>query len=1274
MVAAMFMALSPRVGTAAPADVAGDRVFGQDGSFTTNADNNGGVSADSLSTPKGAAVDGAGRLYVADYGNNRVLEYDNPRASRTANRVFGQGGNFTTNAATPGVATEDSLNRPAGVALDSAGRLYIADANNNRVLEYDSPLTSQTANRVFGQGGNFTTTGAGPTSASSLNMPFDVAVDGSGRLYVAEYGGNRAVEYDSPLTSQTANRVFGQAGNFTTITANNGGISATSLYAPSGLEVDAGGRLYIADTWNNRALEYDNPLTSQTANRVFGQGGSYSTNTSNNGGISANSLAFPYGVAIDGSGRLYIADGNNRVLEYDAPLTGLQTADRVFGQGGSFSSNTPNNGGVSASSLWNPIGVTTDSAGSLVVGDYFNNRVLEHDFPAATVWTVVNNGDAGSCVAHACDFRGALTSAAPGDVINFNIPGAGVHTITPASPLPTITKPLMIDGATQPGFAGAPLIELNGISAGGPASGLVFGTGSSGSSVRGLIINRFSGNGIQVSSNAVVIAGNYIGTNAAGTAAAANKYDVWIELGATNTTVGGTTFADRNVISGATYDGVVVDASAGSGTQIIGNYIGTNAAGSGAIANGTFGVAMSGAGTVGGTAPGAGNVISGNNYGIGVNGASPVTIQGNYIGTAASGLVALPNGASGISLGTGGHTIGGSTAGARNIISGNTNSGILATLSDANTINGNFIGVDKAGNAMGNGVHGIDLQASQWNTIGGIAAGEGNIIAQNGGAGIRVDGTGGLANGNHLRGNNVYGNAGGGIVLVAGGNGGVNAPVITSAGPPLTGTSACGSCEIDIFSDAGTQGQQYEGSTTSVGNSWSFSGRISGPNITATATTAGGGTSPFSAPLAVSLLREGGTPGVAGFSGDGGVATSAQLNGPHGLFLTSGNVLYFADTGNNRIRSIAPNTPLGVINTVAGDGAGCTEPCGATSAQLASPTDVYVDNASGDFFIADTNNCRVRKVVGLTITTVAGTGTCGFNGDGGQATSAQLNHPHGVALDGSGNILIADSDNHRIRKVTVSSGVITTVAGTGNAGFFGEGGPATSAWLNGPDDVYATASGFVIADTLNHRVRRVSGGVISTIGGTGVAGYNGDNKPSVLAQLNGPEALSVEVNGDVFVADTQNNRIRIISAPTGAIATVIGTGATGTSPDAVNPLLATLNQPAGIADETLAVSDTANHTVRTIAANGDPTVQEAPPASRPSTFCREGLPSPVGALADWGVIAMAVGMIAGRKRLRMFIRLCVEWSRGRVPLARLLGWGRVPPLRHAELGRSMRSR
>ena len=382
-------ALPGNAEAAAQGDTVADRVFGQGGSFTSDTINLGGISASSLWNAGQLALDANGNLYVSDNNNSRVLVYNQPLSTDTvADFVFGQNGNFTSNTANKGGISASSLNNPNGITVDGSSNLYVAGLLNNRVLEYDSPLTTNTvADRVFGQGGSFTANDCPkPPTDSSLCQPFGVAVDSAGNLYVSDRLNHRVLEYDSPLTDQVADRVFGQGGSFTSNTPNLGGISASSLNLPFGIAVDSADNLYVADRSNHRVLVYESPLTTDTvADHVLGQPDFFS-NTCNAGGISATSLCRPFMARVDGAGNLYVSDvENNRVLEYDSPLTTDTVADRVFGQGGSFTSATINLGGISASSLNNPNGLAVDGAGNLYVGDATNARVLVYDSPLTAV-------------------------------------------------------------------------------------------------------------------------------------------------------------------------------------------------------------------------------------------------------------------------------------------------------------------------------------------------------------------------------------------------------------------------------------------------------------------------------------------------------------------------------------------------------------------------------------------------------------------------------------------------------------------------------------------------------------------------------------------------------------------------------------------------------------------------------------------------------------------------------------------------------------------------
>ena len=323
--------------------------------------------------------------------------------------------------------------------------------------------------------------------------------------------------------------------------------------------------------------------------------------------------------------------------------------------------------------------------------------------------------------------------------------------------------------------------------------------------------------------------------------------------------------------------------------------------------------------------------------------------------------------------------------------------------------------------------------------------------------------------------------------------------------------------------------------------------------------------------------------GSVGYSGNGSTAVVATLANPSAVAYDAAGDIFLADANNHVVREV---TVAGVISTVAGTGVeGYSGDGGAaTSAQLDTPTGVAVD-ASGNIYIADAHNHRIREVSGGTISTIAGTGVAGFAGDGGAATAAKLALPSAVAVDASGNIYIADTNNHRIRKI--SGGTISTIAGDGEELFAGDGGAATAAALDSPTGVAVDANGNVyIADRLNQRIREVSAGNISTIAGSGTVSFagafGGDGANATAASLARPSGVSVDASGNVYIADTENQRIREVSS-TGTIGTVIGSGAQGYSGDGGAATAAILNSPKAATPDALgnlSVADRQNQRIR----------------------------------------------------------------------------------------------
>jgi hypothetical protein len=419
-----------------------------------------------------------------------------------------------------------------------------------------------------------------------------------------------------------------------------------------------------------------------------------------------------------------------------------------------------------------------------------------------TVTTVVDNGNnatptAGSLRKAILDANAHANSPTFIDVINFGIAVAGVHTILPPAALPAITDPVFIDGSTQSGFSGTPVIQLDGTNAGAAVSGLTLNSG--GSRVRALAINRFTGHGMflnKLGDN--VITGCFIGTDTTGTMALANG-GAGIAIRSQDNTIGSTDAADRNVISGNSGDGIVffgtlvpTGSTVGSNNTVIGNFIGTNAAGTAALPNGGAGIEIIDLATnetIGGATSGSGNLISGN-VGAGIrihNGAN--TIQGNLIGTNAAGTAAIAN-ADGLNIDSSGNTIGGNFNGIgfgpANLISGNRESGIeiFGGVSN-NVVQGNFIGTNKSGNAaVGNARNGVLIEDSTNNVVGGKAEvspghgqlGQTNIISGNMMNGVVIfSSTAGGTTGNKVQGNLIGTDLNAAMAIANGGDGiGIN--------------------------------------------------------------------------------------------------------------------------------------------------------------------------------------------------------------------------------------------------------------------------------------------------------------------------------------------------------------------------------------------------------------------------------------------------------------------------------------------------------------------
>jgi trimeric autotransporter adhesin len=330
--------------------------------------------------------------------------------------------------------------------------------------------------------------------------------------------------------------------------------------------------------------------------------------------------------------------------------------------------------------------------------------------------------------------------------------------------------------------------------------------------------------------------------------------------------------------------------------------------------------------------------------------------------------------------------------------------------------------------------------------------------------------------------------------------------------------------------------------------------------------------------------------GTRGGTGDGGPAVRAELNVPTGVTEDLVGSLYVGDTANNKVRKVVLPTTItrDIITTIGGTGTSGFSGDGglATAARLSAPSGVAVDS-HGDVFIADSGNNRIREInTSGIIRTFAGNGSCGGGlGNGGPAVSASLCAPTGIALDHGGDLFISDTGHNVVREVT-AGGTIIAFAGTGGIGSSGDGGKAVNAKLAGPTGLAVDAVGHVyIADTANSKVRVVnSSGIISTFAGTGSLGYGGDGGKAVNAKLSLPSGLGVDPSGDVFISDTGSSRIREVNTAL-VISTYAGTGTPGFSGDGGPATAARIRAPSGgVAADGAAVyfADSGNQRIRGI--------------------------------------------------------------------------------------------
>jgi len=1023
-----------------------------------------------------------------------------------------------------GPATLCQFNNPIGISIGpdpsgSGNDIYIADSVNNIIRMIDPTGTIS----VFAGGG---TTGLGdglPAVQAGLNGPTGVASDGGYGVYIADCNNNR-IRYVNIATG-----IITTAVNNTGI-GSTGGDGGPALIAtvnhPYGVKV-VGSNLYIAEKSGNVIRMVDG------LGKIHTVAGVVAGYTNDGGPDTAAEFNNPTGLALDGSGNIYIADQGNNVVRKitTAGIISTVAGNHFAGYGGDA-------GAATLANLTSPTGVAVDASGNLYIADAGNNCIRKVSSPSGIISTFAGTGSIG--------FTNGSTGSAPGDA-TFNHPtgvcvsGTTVYVADQGNNV--IRK---ISGGTVSTYSGN----------GAPGWGGEGGSYTAG----GVMFNQPTGITLDGSGNMYI-------------ADAANYCVREISVTTGNIfTIAGNPLAPPGDAGdgGAAYPGATLTYPTGVAVDGVGNVF----------------IADAGANRVREVVAGSGTIkgFAGVHGAVGYNGdgTSPTLLNlnaafGLCFNSAGNLLIADTKDDRIriiVNVPTPPYTINDMYTFAGNGVRGY---GGLATWEDLYgptnvTVSGagNMFIADRGNNVVRRvdpkGVMSTYAGTGVWSYTGdGVIAGATNttyeypvsVAFYNGG------GTAGLlfvgdANNHVVR---MIDPATGTSVLYAG-QPGVSGN--SGDGGPATATGGLG-CELGYI--GGIEVDQSNGDLYIVDQSNGVVRKASGTVPSHTMSTVagtgipgylasggpatscmltnpysiatdtfGGGLTIFVADRDNHVIRKIDNNGIisvyagTGFPGylDGVAATTAQLSSPDGVALDTLGNLYISDMGNNRIRKVTKST--GMINTIIGSGTIGTVVGSALGTQMYYPDGVAADRF-GNLFIADGNNNRVLKYNGTSVTIFAGTGVAGYTGVGGPAAGAELNDPKGVHIDGGGNVYIADFLNNCVRKVDATSGNITTIAGTTSPGATGDGGPATAATMSLPASVAMDSShSLLIADFGNNVIRRVnSAGIIINVAGNYTAGYSGDGGQATAAQLSSPVGIQVDSAGSFYIADRNNNVVRKVT-------------------------------------------------------------------------------------------------------------------------------------------------
>jgi len=1136
--------------------------------------------------PAGVAVDSAGNVYVADTNNHTI------RKITPAGVVTTLAGTAGTTGSADGTGAAASFLGPAGLAVDSAGNLYVSDNGNHTIRKITPAGVVTTLAGTAGTAGSTDGTG----SAALFASPVGIGVDGSGNVYVAD-SSSYVIRKITPAGVVTT---FAGYPNFPGSVDGTG--TGAQFRAPVGLAVDGAGNVYVADTSGETVRKITSAGVVTTLAGFAGLRGT--TDAIGN----AARFSSPTGVSVDSSGNLYVADFTNNLIRKVAPDGTVSTLAGSRGNAGYI------NGASSAARFNSPGGLTIDHLGTMYVADTGNNTIREIN--SSGVVTTFG----GSAVDTSTPYRDGLTNIA-----RFSQPGgvaaddAGNLYVTDTAN--SVIRKITPDGvvSTLAGTAGTfNMIDGNGTSAAfnQPVGISVDSTGTIYvADTQNAAIRKITADGTVTTFAGAGQAGSRGTTDGNGSVARFNEPSGMAVDQAGNIYVADTF---NNMIRKVAPDGTVTTHSSNAGAGITAPY------------KHPTGVAVDGSGNIYVANTNDATIVKITTDGTVSTLAGTSAATGNTDGTGAIARFSLPES---IAVDNSGNLY---VADASNhtIRKVTTVSGVVTTLAGTAGTAGSTDGTGSA--ALFNNPYGIAVDGTgnvyvtdtNNHTIRKITpAGVVTTLAGTAGASGSTDGTGSAA---LFRGPTALTVDSAGNVYVAD-TGNQVIRKVTSAGvvttlagiPGVSGNTDGSGSEVLFHSPAGiavdAAGNIYvsdslnntirKGLPASSGGSGGSGGSGSGGGAGSGGSGAGGGTS--------------------GSSGAGNsVIDNAGTTGGRSLFLyptdvgldSAGNA-YVTDASYNTVQKI---TPAGKISTLAGTAgvAGMHDGLGG-GVFFNQPGGNVVDGA-GNIYVADTGNAMIRKIApDGTVTTFAGSATNRGNQDG-SGTSASFSSPNGIAVDGAGNVYVADSFNETIRKIT-PAGVVSTLAGAAASRGDADG-TGGSARFNYPAGVAVDGAGNVyVADAYNDTIRKITpGGVVTTLAGS--AGISGSNDGTgIYALFNQPIGLTADGAGNVYVADTGNATIRKVM-PDGTVTTVAGmAGIAGMRDGAGSSAL--FNQPRGIAlDSTgkLYVADTGNAAIRKIALDGTVSTVAATPAGTvaPAIVTQPtGGTAVVGSSGSFGVVA-----------------------------------------------------